>query len=379
MKILLINDYKQGGGAEVVFHKMYQLLTANGIEVDTFIGTNNLKSNNRTIVSYIYNLNSAKNLECLFHKSIYDKVIILNYSAVLSPSILRTIKKYKDLQNFKVIYNAHDEHLICPNSGLNYFKNGKMFRFGPYSSMSAFIFKQLDYRGHLYSLLKKIQWIIAYKILCLHKVIDLIVTPSNFLKERIELFYPEFKCKLLRNPCLKKIEKIYSSPQSSETPLKMVFIGRLSQEKGIEQFIKSLKELDYNYQFDIFGTGDREKFIQKLIGSSTKINLKGQVSHDQLMSLLPNYEVLVLPSLMYENAPMSIVEAASYNLKILTMNYGGMKELADYVGNSVCMDNHSKKEISRGLNIIRLLNDRETDLSEFTEISYLKNLIEILY
>lgn len=378
MKTLLINDYSHGGGAEVVFNKMTQLLEEVGHKVYTFIGAKDLKSNNRTPLSYLYNFKSAKNLENIFKKTTFDKVIVLNYASALSPSILRIIKKYKVKQKYSVIYNAHDEHLICPNSGLNYFMNGKMLRLPPHSSMWSFIFKQLDYRGHTFSLLKKIQWIFAYKILRLHKVFDLIITPSNFLKYRIELFYPKFESLVLRNPCLKEPNEDYQKKIEENRPLKMVFIGRLSQEKGIEQFVEGLKKVDFDYRFDIFGSGEREEHIQKIIESSSKISLKGQVSHEYLMTILSSYDVLVLPSLMFENAPMSIVEAAAHNLKILTMNYGGMKELAEYVGNSVCMEDYSKEEITNSLNTISSMAFSKANLAEFTENTYINNLLEIL-
>lgn len=379
MKILLINDFLYGGGAEVVFRQMYDSLKVLDYEVDLFYQEEKPKISSSPI-TYIYNFKIYNRLTKILARSLYTHIIIFNYASALSPSVLMAIKKYKKRTGCKVIYNSHDAHLICPNSGLNYFMRDGMYRFDEYSGAKVFLFKCLDHRGRVYSLLKKFQWLIAYKILKCHKIIDEVISPSNFLGERIKKFYPDMEVKLLRNPCLQEWHNTKES-RKYELPINLIFIGRLSNEKGLIPLIKSLSKIDVKFKFDIYGDGPLKTEISNIIKEENlqnKIFLKGTRSHDEIMALLSNYDALILPSLMYENAPMSIVEAASKKLYIITMDYGGMKELAERVGNYAFINPLSPEKLERAFFKVLGTQYKNTNLSEFTYTSYKRNLQKFL-
>lgn len=380
IKVLLINDFLYGGGAEVVFREIINILKSNRIQVDVFY-----KEEKQILIkspiSYIYSRSNKRNLEQLFKNNSYNVVIVLNYSSALSPSILSVINDYKKQQGFKVIYNAHDAHLICPNSGLNYFKNGKMMRFNEKMTISSFLFKRLDYRGHIFSTLKKIQWLIAYKILKLQETIDIIVTPSYFLKERINFFYPDKNIKVIRNPAIDECINLSPRYGLKGEMIHIVFFGRLSDEKGLVPFVEALKDVSTPFVFDIYGDGKIKKELKKAIFENnlqSKISLKGSVDHKTLLHNLVYYDAMVLPSIMYENAPLSIVEAAVCQLHILTMQYGGMEELAKCVGNYYFINPLSSEKLESIFSKLRETRFEPTDLCEFTKINFGKQILNLL-
>jgi glycosyltransferase involved in cell wall biosynthesis len=51
------------------------------------------------------------------------------------------------------------------------------------------------------------------------------------------------------------------------------------------------------------------------------------MNHADLFAELANYDVFVLPSLWYENAPLSIIEAASVGLGLFLSGHGGVLEM----------------------------------------------------
>ena len=55
----------------------------------------------------------------------------------------------------------------------------------------------------------------------------------------------------------------------------------------------------------------------------------GFLNGDELSSFIKNARALILPSVCYENCPLSILEAHSFGTPVITMNYGGMAELVD--------------------------------------------------
>ena len=126
MNILLINDFKTGGGAEVIFTKTYETLIEAGNNVDLKYYYTQITPP-RSALSYIFSLHNYHEIYKVLCEKKYDLVYLLNYSNAFSPSILLAIKKYKQKNsNLKVIYNAHDAHIICPNSALNYYKGNKI-------------------------------------------------------------------------------------------------------------------------------------------------------------------------------------------------------------------------------------------------------------
>ena len=57
------------------------------------------------------------------------------------------------------------------------------------------------------------------------------------------------------------------------------------------------------------------------------VKLAGFVTGNELTELMGNAKVLLLPSVCYENCPLSILEAHSMGVPVVTMNSGGMAEL----------------------------------------------------
>lgn len=379
MKILLINDFKIGGGAEIIFLKTFQTLIEAGHQVKMMYKYEKITSP-KSIFSYIYSIKNYQIIRTELFSNNYDLVYILNFSRAFSPSILYAIKKYKIKHpELKVIYNAHDAHIICPNSALNYYKGKTIILFKKTPSIKDFILKRIDSRGSSFSILKKIQWILAYRVLRLQNVFDTILCPSLFLSSRIAEKYPQIKIELLRNP-LEKTALNNKSEYHKEIclPIKLIYFGRLnSTEKGLEYLLNNLPE-DFNFIFHIFGDGPDEKELKAQIDRlrlNHKIKLMGKLPWEKLMSIIPNYDAFILPSFSYENAPLSIVEASYAGLFILTMNYGGMKELAEIVGNYFFINPINKEKLRKILYKITETQFLSPNVSPFSVDTFKKNLL----
>ncbi len=377
-KILVINDFLEGGGAEIVFNHVCDILKSSGFRVTQYAGRNKITKQN-SLFSYIFSFKNMSRLEHLLYKESYDIVYLMNYTYSLSPSILLAINAYKKHNpNFRVIYNAHDFHLICPNSGLIYYKKKKIYKFQFPVRISKFFWEKLDHRFG-YSMLKKTQWLLAYKIFHLHNVIDLVLCPSIFLCERIREFYPNKKVLLLRNPVGNIPISVNVKSININHIIDFVFWGRLSVEKGLEEFILALKNVSFSYRFSIFGEGPEKENLQRLINENklqNRILLKGRLSWELMMQEVEKYDIYILSSLWYENAPLSIVEAAAKGLSIFTMEYGGMKELGDIVGNCYYMNAINANEIELLVQKYRKSTPSVSDLSEFSLESFKHNLLK---
>ncbi len=71
--------------------------------------------------------------------------------------------------------------------------------------------------------------------------------------------------------------------------------------------------------------------------SGLTIICHGYVSRELLLKQINEYDIFVLPSIWYENAPLSILEAANFGLPVMVPNYGGLKEMASLTNSFSCL------------------------------------------
>jgi glycosyltransferase involved in cell wall biosynthesis len=104
----------------------------------------------------------------------------------------------------------------------------------------------------------------------------------------------------------------------------VAFAARLSKEKGVTLLCEAAKLLP-DYSFLVAGSGPDGECLKEV----PNITMKGFLSGDALISLMANAKVMLLPSVWYENCPLSILETHSFGVPVITMNSGGMAELVE--------------------------------------------------
>ena len=329
MNILLINDFLEGGGAESVFRDQFNILKKD-YDVDRFFAYTNLSDRILSPFGYIYSIYWKRKLTLFLKNKWYESIIIHNFSGVLSPSVLDVLAEYKKKTSCKIIYYAHDFHLICPNRGYFYVRKGKTVNFQKPPAISEFLYKRLDYRGTFYSLLKKIQWIWAYPVKKKHHVFDLVLAPGDFLTDHIRQVYPSMIVQRMYNFCNALEMNAENRTVRKSDVLRLVYFGRIAKEKGLIEFITALKSSSVKYTFTMIGEGKEKTRIQSLIDAyhlQDKVFFLHRMDASSLFDEIRKYDVFVLSSLLYENAPLSVVEAASLDLGLFLAFHGGSLEI----------------------------------------------------
>ena len=169
------------------------------------------------------------------------------------------------------------------------------------------------------------------------------VCPSNFLENKLlsTRKYYKNKTKTIHNFINK--EKFIKKDQKEENHI--VFVGRLSKEKGIEHIAKTAKLLP-QYTFVVAGSGPDEDMLKNI----PNIKLAGFLTGDKLTQLMGNAKLLLLPSVCYENCPLSILEAHCMGVPVVTMNSGGMAELVKDGVTGTLVKEPTPEGIARALN-----------------------------
>lgn len=384
VRVLLINDFLYGGGAEAVFRETYSLLKREGTIVEYFCGEQS-KTSPKNFFKYIYNQDVKNRLSEALINFKPTVIHIHNYYHYLSVAVFSAVNEYCKYNNAKVIFTAHDYHLICPSSGMMYFEKGIVKNIPVEKCKPSFwLFKKLDHRGFKYSLAKKIQWFFATIIFRIQNSIDVILSPSDFLKSAFLTNYQNHSIIVIRNPInLKAPKDVALHKDPTQSRLNILFIGRLSREKGLYEFLEAYAESDFvnetSTKIDILGKGEEEMRLKALVKNSVLSNVHfhgfkdGKVLEDYLL----NANVLLLPSVWYENAPLSIIEGAAYGNIILARKMGGMTEMSNLTSSKILVEDWNL-EIN---NVFQKLKDLapNTILNEdqFSSDVYLRNILEI--
>ncbi len=384
MKVIQVNDFYEGGGAEVVYNKTTELLKDKNIEVINF-DIRDINANKSILkpINYIYSVEAYRKLYEKLNNNKPDIIHVHNFYHVLSPSILKAIEKYKKKNNCKVIMTVHDYHIACPNTGfISYNKDNINICDKCLDKKNhRVILNNCDKRGFSHSLLKGIRSILNYNYANNLAVIDLFLTPSKFMKEKIKYIVDENKIEILKNPIF-DIEKLQKIDENSTNLMEfdLVFVGRLSKEKGILKFIEFLKENNLKYKFAVVGDGEEKEIIKDYVKNNylDSIQLLGSKTHEEALEIIKKSRALVLPSVWYENAPLSLIEAYIMNKPFFINPLGGMKEFAE---------NHLEKPEKSYINKSNFINLDTTieqyklkynnsSINEYCPQQYIERLIE---
>ena len=263
----------------------------------------------------IYSLEAKRKIMQVIDDFKPDIVHMNNINFQLTPSIIYGIKKKK----VALVQTVHDYQMICPNHLLYNFKKNTPCEKCLKGSYINCVKNSCIHGSKVKSLLGVIE-AKFYEILKTYKKVDLFVCPSNFLENKL-LGAKEFykgKTKTLHN----FINKEKFSNKDRQPGDYIVYVGRLSKEKGIENIAGTAKLLP-EYKFMIAGSGPDEGMLKEI----PNVKMLGFVSGDKLTELVGNAKILLLPSVCYENCPLSILEAHAMGVPVVTMNSGGMAEL----------------------------------------------------
>ena len=123
---------------------------------------------------------------------------------------------------------------------------------------------------------------------------------------------------------------IFSGEKSSNT--EAVFLGSINENKGIYDLLKVVEshrdELQNQFTLHIGGVGevDKIKAIIKNTGIDNIVKYDGWIVKDKKAELLSHANIFILPSYV-EGLPISILEAMSYKMVIISTPVGGIPEV----------------------------------------------------
>lgn len=143
--------------------------------------------------------------------------------------------------------------------------------------------------------------------------------------------------------------------------LRVGFMGTLSEHKGAHVLIKAVKALkDMPLIVKIYGKLDHDpgytKKIKRMAGDDGRIEFCGHFPNDKIGEVFSGIDVLVVPSIWYENTPLVIYSAFASGTPVIATNLGGMSEVVRHEENGLLFE----KGDAKGLSVLikKLVEDR---------------------
>lgn len=357
MKVLYIhNEYSRPSGEEHASGEIVDLLREHGHEVRWFKRSSAEIANSKmgmikSFFTGIYNFSSAKELEKVLLEYKPDIVQVQNLYPLISTSIFKPLKKHK----VPVVMRCPNYRLFCPN-GLcldnsgdvceKCWGKGKELWCVRKNCVNSNLFKSIGYAArNAYGRISK-------NIL---NGVNVFIVQSEFQKKKFESQgIPSHRIGILPG-----IAPVVTDNENDRIGEDVVFVGRVSAEKGIYEFIDAARSLP-NIPFKVAGSLDESFKMPKELPAN--IEFVGFCKGEALNDLYRKARIIVVPSKWYEGFPNVIVRAMLLKRPVITTNIGAMQSIIDNGINGLLIPPADSLALTKAVNDLWNNTDLCTDM-----------------
>ncbi|MHA1278427.1 MAG: glycosyltransferase family 4 protein [Candidatus Helarchaeota archaeon] len=300
-------------------------------------------------------------------------IIHVGHLSHLSTNIIKIVK---DDFNLPIIFTIHDFWLHCirgqmitPELKICTYPNDEACLKCLKILLKDITLKDIrEYRRHMAQIIEKI---------------DLFLSPSKFMKNFFEKAgVPSSKIKYSRYGLQTETINYLKREYDEHSKITFGFIGRIVPTKGIRLLLEAYQQLNSNNSvLLIFGeVGSNRKYLSKYSNKDTFF--KGSFDNSVINQVLEQIDVLIVPSIWYENSPLVIQEAFLAGIPVITSNLGGMSELVQNGVNGITFEVGNITDLKNAMAQIidnpKILNNLKPSPSGVNSIKQdAKNLLSI--
>jgi len=318
----LHNEYQRKGGEDLVFSNEVNLLRSLGHSIKELVVTNKTISGIVGKLRVAFNVSdsvsSREKVAQFLARSDVDLVHIHNLFPILTPSVYDACVEAE----IPVVQTLHNYRTICPGSLL--MRDGKVCEKcvtgSPYQSVLHGCYR--DSQIGTLAVARMVNY--HRKSNTWNTKVNRFIALTEFAKAKfVEAGFDPKKIAVKPNFIPDPISPGTDLNKRNRTAL---FVGRISQEKGIRTLTRAWKQM--SLELVIAGDGPLLDSLSST-NRSGSIRLLGPQSNAQISDLMLNARFLVMPSEWYEGFPMVLAEAFAHGLPVLASRLGGMREIIE--------------------------------------------------
>ena len=321
MRILIVHNYYQyrGGEAEV-FQSELELLKANGHQVWSYT-LNNQQITEMSSLSLVgrtlWNQKVYRQMRSQIRQHQIQIAHFHNTFPLISPSAYYACQA----ERIPVIQTCHNYRLLCPNG--MFLRDGKVCeacldKFIPFPSI-----QHRCYRG------KRLPSAGVAAMLTSHRIaqtwkhqVNVYLALTDFARQKL------IQGGIAAEKVIVKPNFVHPDPGEGNGNGKYaLFVGRLSDEKGIELILSAWEQIGNRFPLKIVGDGPLAHRVAVASEQIPEISWLGKKSLEDVYRLMKEATFLVFPSLWYEGLPRTIIESFAVGTPVIAANLGSMSSL----------------------------------------------------
>lgn len=324
MKILVChNFYQQPGGEDKVFAEETALLENHGHSVVRYTRHNddlNTIGKVEALRSLFWNSQTLRELGEIIDTERPDILHCHNTFPLISPSAYAAATR----GNIAVVQTLHNYRMVCPNA--QFLRDGKVCTTCATKTFAWPAIRHACYRSSKF----------ASAAIALQQTSRRIFDPKSSRVDRY-IALTEFSKKTFVNSGLPG-EKIAVKPNfvakdpgvGSGVGGYAVFVGRLSEEKGIRTLLEAWQQLPMNLGLKILGDGPLGDHVAAAAQTDRRINWLGHQPTTAVNAALAEAKFLIMPSIWFETFGLSMIEAYAHGTPVIASNLGAMAEIVKH-------------------------------------------------
>lgn len=324
MRVLLVhNYYQQEGGEDAVVKFQLDLLSNHGDDVALFaIHNDSIRSFTNKVAAFlltIYNPFARRKLSERIREFKPDIVHVHNFFPQLSPSIFDACRR----AGVPSVLTLHNFRILCP-TGFLYHDEAVRERSLHHSCWWT-VGKRVYHNSFMGTLAVAMMVEFHKWRRTWNTKVDRLIALTEFAKSKfVEGGISEERIVVKWNAVLAGSSS--SSESSNRHRSNAVYVGRLSEEKGVRILVRAWKEIPFPIR--MVGTGPLADLIMNT--ANDRIIPVGKLSAKATIDEISRAAFVVLPSVWYEMFPVVVVEAFSCGVPVIASNLGGLKELVKH-------------------------------------------------
>jgi glycosyltransferase involved in cell wall biosynthesis len=315
MKILFVhNAYQNFGGEDAVVCAEIALLQSHGHDVELYKRHNDdlhqLAAASAAITA-IWSQRSVDEINAVCNRLQPDVIHVHNTFPLISPSIYWAATRNK----IPVIQTLHNFRFLCPQG--TFLRDGTICEDCLGKSPWRAVIRKC-YRGSFPQSAVLVSMLGAHRASGTYRdKVTRYITLSTFSRDRfIKGGLPESRIRVKPNFVESAFEPDWNNRHGG------LFVGRLSDEKGIDTLLDAARNGN-NANIEVIGGGPRESAVAECFEE----RYLGFLSRDTIINKMRSAAYLIVPSVCYEQLPTTILEAFSSGLPVIASRLGALIDI----------------------------------------------------
>lgn len=342
LRVLMVhNRYQIRGGEDESFDAERNLLRSGGHEVECYVRDNREiegRSKLRTAADTVWSRGSRRDVEGILGRGGFDVMHVQNSFPLISPSIFGAARK----AGVAVVQTLRNYRPFCVNGFL--MREGQICELCLGEDIGWGGVRHGCYRGSRVAsaVVTAANAFHRARATWIREVDRFIVASEVTMKKFREGGFPSERLRLKPNvmPALPDLEP-------GERQRRAIFVGRLSEEKGVRQMVDAWTGLDV--PLEIVGSGPLADELAERARAHPNISFRGRVPVEEACRAIAESELLLLPSCWYETFGRTVLEAYAMGTAVLSSRGTAPGELVQEGRTGLLVDGGSVEQIHKAV------------------------------